>query len=411
MKDTLLYIKTFIKWILVSAIVGIAGGVVGSVFHITIDYATEQRGEHPWLILLLPVGGLVIAGLYHLCRKAGRLDTNRVLIAARSDEKVPTIMAPLIFISTFITHLLGGSAGREGAALQLGGSIGYRLGRIFRLNHNDLHVVVMSGMSAVFAALFGTPLTAMFFSIEVIDVGILSYAGLLPCIISAMIASQIAKLFGLLPVRFFLSYVPEWNIAVATKVILLGLLCAGVAILFCLAIKGCEKVAERWFKNRYLRAFVGGLLIVLLTVLFRTTDYNGAGMNVIENAIFGETQTEAFLLKILFTAITIAAGFKGGEIIPSFFIGSTFGCLAGGLLGLDPGFAAAIGFVALFCAMVNCPVASVLLAVEVFGGEGLLLFALACGVSYLMSGYFGLYSSQHFMSSKLEACPIDRTAN
>ena len=112
-----------------------------------------------------------------------------------------------------------------------------------------------------------------------------------------------------------------------------------------------------------------------------------------------------------YLAITIAAGFKGGEIIPSFFIGSTFGCLAGGLLGLDPGFSAAIGFVALFCAMVNCPVASVLLAVEVFGGEGLLLFALACGVSYLMSGYFGLYSSQHFMSSKLEACPIDRTAN
>lgn len=411
MKDTLLYIKTFLKWLLVSAVVGIVGGVVGSVFHLSIDYVTEKRVENPWLIFLLPLGGLAIAGLYHLCRKAGRIDTNRVLEAVRSDEKVPTVMAPLIFISTLITHLLGGSAGREGAALQLGGSLGYRLGCLFRLNHNDLHIIVMSGMSAVFAALFGTPLTAMFFSIEVTDVGILSYAGLLPCIVSAMIASRIALFFGLQPVRFSLSAVPEWSLSIAAKVVVLGLLCAAVAILFCVSIKWCEHGAEKWIRNRYVRALAGGVLIVLLTVLMRTTDYNGAGMDIVGNAIAGVAKPEAFLLKILFTAITISAGFKGGEIVPTFFIGSTFGCVAGGLMGLDPGFSAAIGFVALFCAVVNCPVASVLLAVEVFGGSGLLLFALACGVSYLMSGYFGLYQSQHFVYSKLEASPIDRNTN
>lgn len=405
------YAKAFLKWLLISAVVGLIGGAVGSVFHLSIDYVTELRGEESWLILLLPVGGLVIAGLYHLCRRAGRMDTNRVLEAVRSDEKVPFVMAPLIFVSTVITHLLGGSAGREGAALQLGGSIGYRLGRLFRLNHNDLHVIVMSGMSAVFAALFGTPLTATFFAIEVTDVGVMSYAGLLPCIVSATVASRLALIFGISPVRFTLTTVPELTLSAGVKVLALALLCALVSILFCTAIKGCEHGAEKWIQNRYLRALAGGGLIVLLTLLLRTTDYNGAGMDVITRAIAGTARPEAFLLKIVFTAVTIAAGFKGGEIVPTFFIGATFGCLAGGLLGLDPGFAAAIGFVALFCAVVNCPVASVLLALEVFGAEGILLFALACGVSYLMSGYFGLYQSQKIVYSKLETRYIDRRAN
>ncbi len=415
MKEKLLnlldYLKAFAKWAMIAIAVGFIGGVVGSVFHLAIDAVTELRGEQGWLIYLLPVGGLAIAGLYHLCRKAGRVDTNRVLRAARSDEKVPFVMAPLIFISTLITHLLGGSAGREGAALQLGGSIGYHLGRVFRLNKNDLHIIVMSGMSAVFAALFGTPLTAMFFSIEVTDVGKMAYAGLFPSVLSAMVASKIALWFGLHPTRFVLQNIPEWTIAVAGKTAVLALLCAGVAILFCVAIKFLEHGAEKRVPNRYLRALLGGAVIVCLTLLVGTTDYNGAGMDVITKAVSGVARPEAFLLKILFTAVTIAAGFKGGEIVPTFFIGSTFGCVAGAMLGLDAGFAAAIGFVALFCAVVNCPVASVVLAAEVFGGQGLLLFALACSISYLMSGYFGLYESQHFDSSKLKAEVIDRNAN
>lgn len=415
MKDKLLnlldYLAAFSKWALIAIAVGLIGGVVGSIFHLAIDGVTEFRCENGWLIYLLPVGGLVIAGLYHLCSKVGSVDTNRVLRAARSDEKVPFVMAPLIFVSTLITHLLGGSAGREGAALQLGGSIGYHIGKLFRLNKNDLHIIVMSGMSAVFAALFGTPLTAMFFSIEVTDVGKMAYAGLLPCTLSAMVASKVALWFGLPPTRFVLQNIPEWDVAVAGKTVVLALLCAGVAILFCVALKFFEHGAAKRIPNRYWRALLGGCTIVVLTLLVRTTDYNGAGMPVISDAMSGVARPEAFLLKILFTAVTIAAGFKGGEIVPTFFIGSTFGCVAGSLLGLDPGFAAAIGFVALFCAVVNCPVASVVLAMEVFGGQGMLLFALACGVSYLMSGYFGLYESQHFDSSKLKAENIDRHAN
>ncbi len=400
-RDGIEYIKVFVKWILISLIVGATGGVVGSVFHISIDYVTELRGIYTWLLFLLPLGGIVIAAIYRICRRYGHIDTNRVLNAVKRDEKVPLVMAPLIFISTIITHLLGGSAGREGAALQLGGSIGYNLGRVFRLDKKDMHEIVMSGMSAVFAALFGTPLTAAFFAIEVVTVGTLHYAAIVPCLLSAICAFKIAGAFGLHPVRFEGVFVEAFTAQAFAKVIVLACLCAIVSILFCSAIHRCEKGMKKLLPNIYLRALVGGTVIVAATWLLGTYDYNGAGMDVITLAVFGEAKPEAFIIKLVFTAITISSGFKGGEIIPAFFVGSTFGCVAGALLGLDAGFSAAIGFVAVFCGVVNCPVASTILALEVFGGEGILFFALACGVSYMMSGKSGLYKSQKILYSKL----------
>lgn len=396
------YAKAFVKWLIIAAIVGAVGGVVGSVFHESIEYVTHLRVENTWLILLLPIGGLIIAALYCIFGKKGKIDTNRVIEAVQTDNNVPIIMTPLIFMGTVITHMFGGSAGREGAALQLGGSLGYNLGKVFRLNKNDMHIIVMSGMSAVFAALFGTPLTAAFFAIEVISVGVIHYAALVPCLISAMTAYEIALLgFGITPVSFATVQL-NVSVAVVFKVIILAILCALVSILFCTAIKKSEHYIKKLIPNLYLRAFAGGATVVLLTVALQTTDYNGAGMNVIESALAGNAKPWAFAVKILFTAITIAAGFKGGEIVPAFFIGSTFGCTIGSLLGINPGFAAAIGFVSLFCGVVNCPFASLLLAMEVFGGNSILLFAIACGVSFMMSGYFGLYKSQKFLFSKIK---------
>jgi len=404
---TLDYAKAFIKWLIIATVVGAVGGVIGSVFHESIEYVTHLRVEKNWLILLLPIGGLVIAALYRAFGKKGKIDTNRVIEAVQTDNNVPLVMAPLIFVGTVITHLFGGSAGREGAALQLGGSLGYNLGKLFRLNKNDMHIIVMSGMSAVFAALFGTPLTAAFFAIEVISVGVIHYAALVPCLISAIIAYEIAFLgFGIMPVSFAVAQM-DVSTDVVLKVIVLAVLCALVSILFCTVIKKSEHYIKKLIPNPYLRAFVGGAVVVLLSFALQTTDYNGAGMNVIERALTGTAKPWAFALKILFTAVTIAAGFKGGEIVPGFFIGSTFGCAAGSLLGLDPGFAAAIGFVALFCGVVNCPFASLLLAIEVFGGNSIILFAIACGVSFMMSGYFGLYKSQKFLYSKIKEEYID----
>lgn len=400
-KSSVNYIKTFVKWCIIAIAVGIAGGLVGTAFHKSVDYVTEVRTENSWLIYLLPIGGLVIVALYKLCKiNAG---TNRVIESVRTEKNVPVLMAPLIFVSTVITHFFGGSAGREGAALQLGGSIGYQVGKLLRLDSKDMHLIVMLGMSSVFAALFGTPLTATFFALEVISVGIIYYVALVPCIFSSVVACGIAVFFGVSPVKFSDIAIDYTDVVLLLKVILLAVLCALVSICFCSAIKHCSAFAEKKIPNPYIRAFVGGCIIVILTLIVRTNDYNGAGMNVIERALSGEANTFAFAFKILFTVITISAGFKGGEIIPTFFIGSTFGCVVGGLLGLNPAYGAAIGFIALFCGVVNCPIASVLLALEVFGSQSIVVFAIVCGVSYMMSGYYGLYSSQKIMYSKLEA--------
>ncbi len=401
------YIGSLVKWMFIAAVLGTLGGILGSVFHLSIDAVTELRVEHSWLIYLLPLGGLLIALLYGLFRSKGQLDTNRILESVREGGKVPLVMIPLIFISTVITHLFGGSAGREGAALQLGGGIGYNMGRAFRLNKNDMHIIVMTGMSSVFAALFGTPLTAAFFCLEVVSVGVLHYAALVPCVISAIVAQQIAGQFGIGPVRFDTVVFPEFSLVILIQATVLAVLCALVCIVFCMCLKKGEHYMDKLIPNRYLRPLVGSVILVLLTLVLRTYDYNGAGMDVITRALQGDARAEAFLLKIVFTAITIAAGFKGGEIVPAFFIGSTFGCIVGPLLGLEASFGAAIGFVALFCGVVNCPVASVFLSLEVFGTEGILIFALVCAVTYLMSGYFGLYRSQKIVYSKLNAEYID----
>ena len=408
LKNSLKYLKTLVKWLIVSVFVGTAGGCIGSVFHLSIDYATGLREENDFLLYLLPLGGLIIAGIYHIFKSKGSLDTNRVITACTKEEKVPLVMAPLIFIGTVITHLLGGSAGREGAALQLGGSIGYNAGKILRLKKDDMHIIVMSGMSAVFAALFGTPLTAAFFSLEVACVGVMHYAALVPAVMAALVASNIAKLFSLHPAHFegiVLKNISAFNLA---QIISIAILCALVSILFCVSIKKCEHIFEKLMPSRYVRAFAGGVILVVLTLIVGNTDYNGAGMNVIERAMSGTSAYEAFILKIIFTAITISAGFKGGEIVPAFFIGSTFGCTVGSILGFDASFSAAIGFVAVFCGVVNCPVASVMLALEVFGGENILIFALVCAISYMMSGYSGLYKSQTIAYSKLSEEEINK---
>jgi len=403
MDASLEYLKIFLKWLIIAIIVGLTGGVVGSAFHISVEFVTELRHLNKWLILFLPVGGVVIAVLYRLFKGSGRIDTNRVIESVRSEESVPLVMAPLIFVSTVITHLLGGSAGREGAALQLGGSLGYAFGKVFRMDENDKHIIVMSGMSAVFAAVFGTPVTAMFFALEVTSVGVMHYAGLVPCVISAFIASQAALNFGISPVSFVgVVTLEPMSVKLISGIIVLAVLCALVSTLFCFSIHKCEKFGSRFIPNKFLCAFLGGVVIILLTYTIGTTDYNGAGMDVISRAIIkGDARWSDFLFKILFTAITIAAGFKGGEIVPSFFIGSTFGCVMAPLLGVDPSLGAAIGFVAVFCGVVNCPVASFVLAIEVFGGDVAMPFAVFCAVSYMLSGYSSLYKSQKIVYSKL----------
>ena len=396
-----LYVRTFIKWTAAAAVIGAACGLVGTLFHFGVHEVTAFRGMHPWVLYLLPLAGLVIVGFYKLTGTDG-LGTDDIIDAVHQGKLLPILLLPAIFFGTILTHLCGGSAGREGAALQMGGTIGQYLGRHFQLDDRDLRVATLAGMAAFFSALFGTPLAATVFAIMVISIGVIYHVALYPSLLAALVAYGVSIYLGVEPTRFAVS-VPEQTVGVFVRVALLGVLCALVSILFCQVMHGAGHLMKR-IRNPWLRVVCGGAAIIVLTLIFGT-DYNGAGMEIVTAAVEQGTVAVpwAFLLKLIFTAITLAAGFKGGEVVPSFFVGATFGCTAAPLLGLPAGFGAAVGLAAVFCGVTNCPLASTLLAVELFGAEGLLYFALACCLSYMLSGYQGLYSSQTILYSKLKA--------
>lgn len=405
-----LYIRSLGKWLLLSVAVGLACGGIGTAFHMGVHEATLLRGEHPWLLWCLPLAGLVIVGFYKLTKTEGQ-GTNAVIDQVHLGKGLPILLLPAIFLGTVLTHLCGGSAGREGAALQMGGTIGFHTGRLFRLDDKDLRIATLAGMAAFFSALFGTPLTAAIFSIVVISVGVMYHAAMFPCLTAALTAYGVSLVLGVEPTRFTVE-MPALAVGTMLRVAVLAVLCALVSVLFCGVMHTAEHLMDKHLPNPWVRVVVGGFAVIALTYLCGTTDYNGAGMDVVTAAVEqGTARPAAFLLKLLFTAVTLAAGFKGGEVVPSFFVGATFGCVMGPLLGLPAGASAAIGLVAVFCGATNCPLASTLLSVELFGDGGLLYFALACVISYMLSGYSGLYSSQTILYSKLKAQYINIHTN
>ena len=263
--------------------------------------------------------------------------------------------------------------------------------------------MTMCGMAAGFAALFGTPLTSVIFAMEVITVGVMHYSAIVPCIISALVAAGLSQAVGIAPTTFSIAHIPATvGLENCFRAAVLGVLCAVLSVLFCIVMEHVGGAYRRIFKNPFVRVFCGGCIVIAATYLVGCRDYNGAGMNIITQALQVDAKAEAFLLKILFTALTLGAGFKGGEIVPSFFIGATFGCVAGPLLGLSAPFAASLGMAAVFCGVTNCPLASIMLCIEVFGVHGMAYYALCCAVSYMLSGYYGLYTEQKIMYSKVE---------
>ncbi|MCI8559304.1 MAG: chloride channel protein [Lachnospiraceae bacterium] len=391
-----------IRWLLFSVITGGCLGLAGTFFGKSVAFVTELRTANPWILFGLPLGGILIVWMYQWESKQEKSSTNRVLDAIHAEKEIPIKTAPLIFVSTVLTHLFGGSAGREGAALQLGGSIGNFLGKCFRIDESDKRVVIMCGMSAAFSALFGTPMAAAVFSMEVVSVGIMHYAALVPCVLSSYIAGAIAKSFGMEEEHFVIGEIPELTLITGGKILILGFLCAAVSILFCVVLHKTEHLFQKKLPNPFLRTFVAGCLIIVLTLLLRTTDYLGSGMQIIEQTMEGNVMWAAFLLKILFTAVTLAGGFKGGEIVPTFFVGATFGCLMGKILHISPSLAAACGMTAVFCGVTNSPISSLLIGLEMFGFKGAPFLFLSLSVSYMQSGYYGLYHSQRIVYSKVK---------
>lgn len=390
------------RWTLLAVCTGVLCGGIGTLFHLAVEWVTEQRAEQVWLLWLLPAAGIAITALYKATGCVGK-GTNDVLRAVQDGSSVTPWLVPAIFLGTVLTHLCGGSAGREGAALQMGGSIGWNLGTLLHLKDYDRRTATISGMAAFFSALFGTPLAAACFAMMVEDVGLTFTSAFVPAFTSALLAYGCSLAFGIAPTHFALT-APELNVRTALLVILLGVACAAVSRLFCYTLHFMEHTVPKLLPNPWVRVFAGGVLVIGFSYLFGVGRYNGAGMGVIVAAVEqGQALPWDFLCKIFLTALTLSCGFKGGEVVPSFFVGATFGCAFGPLLGLPAGFAAAVGLVSVFCGATNALIPSILLGFELFGGAGLELIALGCGICYMLSGHHGLYSSQTFVTNKLRS--------
>lgn len=398
--------KSFAKWIVIGLASGAVIGLIGALFHFCSSEAELLRSDNSWLIFLLPVAGIAIAFLYNILNYSHDKGTNLVLLAVRDNKEMGIRHAVCIFVASVLTHLCGGSSGREGASLQMGAALGSQFGRTLRLDEDDKRILTMCSMSAMFAAVFGTPVTASFFSMEVISVGIFYYSAIVPCVLAALIASSISAYFGASHIEVSV-LVPDASPENYLKTALLGVICAAISIIFCLAMSQTLRLFRK-IKNHYIRAALGGSIIVLLTLIAGTYDYNGTGGAMIVSAFTERPFAAAFAIKLVFTVITLGSGFKGGEIFPVFFIGSTFGSFISQFMDFDCSMGAAVCMAALFCGVTNCPIASILLCIELFGSEGILFYVLACAVSYMLSGYRGLYSEQKILYSKTKTKYINK---
>ena len=384
----------FLKWSVLGILMGCLGGPIGAAFHHVLHFVTHFRSEHTWLVWLLPVGGLLSVGVYWLFGMMKNRGTNQLIDAVLHEDSVSPKVAPVIFIVTAITHFFGASAGREGAALQLGGSVGSSLAKLFKLDKDERTVLIMSGMSSVFAGLFGTPLTACVFVLEFTSVGRIFTPALVPCFLSAFTAWEAAQKLGVHAETYLLTTALPIDLNTAWQLFVLAVLVSILGVIMCRTFHGAEHLAAKYIQNPWLRIALGGAIVALMTFLAGDHRFNGAGMDMALKAVAGEADWYSFVVKLLFTTVTLAAGFKGGEIVPTFCIGATFGCVVGGLIGMDSGVAAALGMVGLFCSGTNATLASIILSIELFGTANLYLFAFMCVVAYLLAGQSSLYGSQ-----------------
>ena len=406
--------KSAVTWFLFSILCGALIGTVSAAFAKLIALATGFRMTHGEIIYFLPLAGLLIIFIYHKANVVTSRGTNLVIHSIRHDEPIPFRMAPLIFVSTVITHLFGGSSGREGAALQIGGSLGNFLAEKLKMTSAESarRRSIMVGMSASFSALFGTPLAATILPLEISTVGIVYYSSFMPCAIASLIAHYIAGLFGLKSEAVSLD-LPAFDLRLFAFITILAALSGIVSVLFCVSMHRANQYMPKLIKNPYVRVFAGGAVIVLLTFLVGSQTYNGTGSDIIAACISGTVMEGslpgyAFLLKILFTAITLSVGYKGGELVPTMFIGATLGHAFGVLTGIDPMLASCIGLGCCFCAVLNLPMTALLLCFEMFGFKAMPYFLYALAISYIFSGNYGLYKDQLIRYDKYGTGLIDK---
>ena len=388
--------KEYVLLIFGAAITAVICGGVGALFSHSLKFANNTFANYNWLVYLLPLGGILTVLIF----KALKVEEKNLLTVfsdVKNDGETPIFLSLAIFIGTFITQLVGGSAGKEGAALQIGSSISSPIAHYLKLRRDNHKILLLCGMTAMFSAVFTVPLTALAFGLEIIYISRKFYfKAALPLAISSYGSFFTAKLLGVHPERFTLSEIPEFTSATFFKTTAVVLACAVACVLFCLVLHKSSDLFKKVFKNPYIRIIIGGILVIILTLAVGITDYNGGGMHIIENVIkTGSVVYSAFAFKIIFTAVTNASGFKGGEIVPSLFVGATLGATIGNLVGINPCFAAAIGMVTLFCGATKCTVAAFLLGFEFFGIDGIGYFTLAAVLSRVITANIGLYTAKH----------------
>lgn len=406
-----LAVITLFKWLFCSVVCGCFIGSVGAVFHLMLGYAGSLRVEYPFLLFGLPVAGIIIVFMYNIVHEAGNRGTNLVITAIQSNDEVPGRVAPLIIVSTLLTHLCGGSAGREGAALQVGGALGNTFAKLFKFDEKDTRIMIMCGMSACFSALFGTPIASAVFSMEVISVGVMYYAALVPCVLAAFIAQGIASALGLESTHFVVDEIASFSFINGSKFIIMSVLFALASILLCVVLHGTSKLYTDYINNPYIRIIIAGALVIAMRYIFGTTDYLGAGSDIIARSFVTSCAWYVFLLKMLFTAVTLGGGFKGGEIVPTLFVGATLGSFLAPIFGLPVGLCAACGMVSVFCGVTNCPLTSFILSIEMFSASTMKFTILCIALSYLLSGYYSLYNSQKIVYSKYKTEYINRRSH
>jgi H+/Cl- antiporter ClcA len=404
------FTKRALRWGVISVIIGVICGFAGAAFDLGVGACDRILAGHPVLIWFLPAAGILIVFLYKKLGVAG-LTTDTVILAAQRGGKIKPLLLPAIFIGTAITHLFGGSAGREGAAFQIGGVIGNWVSRFLKMDEKEIRFMTMSGMAALFAAIFGIPVTATIFVVLVINVGTFWPGAIFPALVASLSAFGISSRFGVKATSYIVTQ-PEPSLSMYLRIIVLAILAAFVSTLFCDVLHITGRALKKFMRNSYLRIAVTGFGIAIIMNLLGTTAYSGSGTNLIEASVAGDVSSPAvFLLKMILTALTLGAGFKGGEVFPSFAIGATFGAFMGPLLGIPASFAASICLVTVFGGCSNSLLAPLLLSVELFGGERLGLYALACVIAYIFSGYSGFYYNQKILFSKSSPSRIDIHTN
>lgn len=385
-----------LKWTVLGSIVGVLSGSASALFLWSLERVTESRVANPWLLYLLPVAGLCLGWLYYRFGALAGRGNNLILDQLHgADHHIPFRMAPMVLIGTVVTHLFGGSAGREGTAVQMGGSLADTFGRLVRLSNDDRRLLVMSGIAGGFGAVFGTPIAGALFGVEVVRAGSVRHAGLFPCLVAALVGQSVTHWWGIDHAHYLIDVVPGLSPVLLIKVAAAGVAFGLAALLFTESVHRMRALFSRLIPAQALRPAVGGLLVIGLTVLFQTRAYLGLSLPLIPTAFTGMADSFAFLWKTLFTAVTLGSGFQGGEVTPLFVIGATLGSTLSHLLALPPGLLAGLGLVAVFAGAANTPIACIVMGVELFGHGALPYFAIACIIAYAISGQRSIYSSQN----------------